>query len=848
MLRRLITDLAAKVDWKTALIVGILSPVLLHIGRRIAPHVKTGIATIVDALVYALTPILRRSISARLSLRRYCKLQLAGQSRFLHVPSRFETKLDIDKTFVHLSLQHQGVGQVFSDDALLESHEIGNRVRVIGDPGSGKSSLLKKLLRSECTNALKESQKARLPILIELRNLNAPQNLSDDQAGVWLMGHIRQVVSKTAVFQITECFENYCVANGLLVLLDGLDEVPRSSFQRIFGAIIGLSQELENRSPKNLIVLTMRIQFHNEIRELFRDSFGSALIIRPFTPSDVYEFLQRWPFKAATHASVARIYRDLADRPTIREICSNPLILAMYVAEEQIDDGIPPPNSRTEFFKSVVDELILKRRLKQTGAVSARAALEEQREEILGELALEHLLNPLEPANSLSFEAAVRITRAILKCDDECAQSAFRDICKETGIVGEEQSGQTLRFLHLTFCEYLAATQAVRGRRNGWKELVSSQRQAQAIYGAESSRLVEVISFSAGLIPRSAREEAIRDVAGLGNDTLLTKCFIETKHFDTDLWTAFINKRKSILLTKEWEDDWAREMQLLSTAIAYAEECSKHLPNRTPDRDLQTFFQEFLVCRPSELRRMLSVYATHDAAAAFRFTDLNDINLPERFPEIVVNNCDQPAFLALAVERAIIGQSDTWAILLIDSAYRSRAVMRHLLAYPEVESVKETVNRAPASKNWVRSGLVGSSLFYQLLTLALVSDKDVRFGYSFGLVKNIQVPQLLLSHLVQTAMLLTNCAIASYCIPAIPLLLNKEFDMDKLLVPGIAFACSYLLFYFQLSAAKLNRKVYKAILTADNSRISGLFGSPAFLFLPSSVRLALREICPLCCT
>jgi hypothetical protein len=32
---------------------------------------------------------------------------------------------------------------------------------------------------------------------------------------------------------------------------------------------------------------------------------------------------------------VLKIYTDLTDRPTLRELCTNPLVLSMYVAQDQ---------------------------------------------------------------------------------------------------------------------------------------------------------------------------------------------------------------------------------------------------------------------------------------------------------------------------------------------------------------------------------------------------------------------------------------------------------------------------------------------------------------------------------
>src|SRR5262249_17344141 len=260
------------------------------------------------------------------------------------------------------------------------------RLRVIGDPGSGKSSLTKKLFRDACRKALKDFNRAKLPVIVELRTLQPPENLKPPLARKWLYDHILTQVKKTAVYRMDECFNTCAQTAGLLILLDGLDEVSQKAYARVHAVIDGLDKTLQQMGEKNVIVLTMRAQFHQQVKEDYRTSFGPALFIKPFTPSDIYDFLIKWPFRSDATSSIFRIYKELTDRPTLREMCTNPLILSMYVAEDQASQEVLAPESRTQFYSRVIDELILKRRLKQTGHQAAPMKLKEQRERILGKL------------------------------------------------------------------------------------------------------------------------------------------------------------------------------------------------------------------------------------------------------------------------------------------------------------------------------------------------------------------------------------------------------------------------------------------------------------------------------
>src|SRR5690349_14956595 len=86
----------------------------------------------------------------------------------------------------------------------------------------------------------------------------------DKALGQWLLSQIRTTVTKVAVYKIGECFDAYCQGTGLLLLLDGLDEVSKPQYPRVSRAIQALSDDLARESKDNAIVLTMRTQFYQQ--------------------------------------------------------------------------------------------------------------------------------------------------------------------------------------------------------------------------------------------------------------------------------------------------------------------------------------------------------------------------------------------------------------------------------------------------------------------------------------------------------------------------------------------------------------------------------------------------------
>lgn len=735
-------------SWKPDLMSVFLTAVIVPLGyfliRILLRHFKHWSGFLLEGMLYWLTRIIRHSMASALTMKRYCRLQLSGGNQYLHVPSRGDVKVQIDKVYVTLTLENPGSDRdSFSHQDILTA---GNRLRIMGDPGSGKSSLVKRVFRDECKKALDAPTKSRLPVLLELKNLRIPASISDDGLGGWFYSKLREDAEKTAVYQMGECFDSYAQTAGLLLLLDGLDEVSTTDYQRVQSAILQLGDRLAQLGDRSVVVLTMRTQFHQQIKESFRDGFGTALFLNPFTPSDIYRFLTKWPFKADAEKNVTRIYKELTDRPTLREMCSNPLVLSMYVAEDQASSHSVAPESRTEFYSKVTEELLIRRRQKQIPETIAASAMREQRARVLGKLAYDHLLDSTQPANSLDWTDAIKIVMRELTCTEQEAELKFREIAKETGLISEERERQSLRFIHLTFCEFLAAYEAVQGRENGWPTLLETHRAFQTIGQPQlGTRLGEVIPFACGLLPRVKKYKALDDVSELRDRRLSALCFLETKLYDHPSWSEFVrSERGGILETPEaeWDEEWLRRLHLYNVVNYDANISSSHLPGSAKTEDLAGFFKTLLTKQRDNLNTLLSAYATQDAAAAFRLAEICGLDMAEDFPLIVITKCDQLPFFSLVMEQALREPERIrlWASLLAEAALRSPVVAHWLGKAPSVDSLDSYCNDAERHESWFRYPRLKKTLYGQFLTVAVRHPPPTCM--LVRILKNIPAPKI----------------------------------------------------------------------------------------------------------
>jgi len=700
-----------KFDPWTAVVTLVIAPVVYVVLRTIGRHLKVLGKFATEGLLYAASRLFMRSLSARISLRKYCSMVLSS-TRYVHVPSRADVAIEIDQIYVTLSLdRHDGGEQAFNHTDLFAA---GNRIRVVGDPGSGKSSLIRRLLRDAARQAIDAPTKSRFPVLFELANIDIPDDVPSSTLGKWLLERIRSQASEADVYGIAECFDAYAGTSGVLLLLDGLDEISTAQYERAQAAITQLSDLLAKKTEHNTVVLTTRVQFHQQIRRAYTSTFPAVLFLKPFTPTDIYDFLTRWPFAPDGRLKISRIYAELTDRPTLRELCGNPLMLSMYVAEAQEQAHEVIPDSRTEFYATIAEELLIARRARQTGPQIARQSLRQTREHLLGKLALDHILDPRQPENSLSWRAGVDAVSEIMNVTGDEAERKFEELSKETGLFTIERPHESFRFIHLTFCEFFAAVEAVRYRDRGWSDLVKAPHRA---------RLVEVIPFAAGLLMPVDRSAALDDIAAADDPSLLARALLETKLYSHPSFEHYVKRQKEELLTRSnerWTEEWLRDLHLFNVVVGDARRAKSEAGVASSPVDLDAFLHELVSRNQAALARLLSAYAERDAASVFRVAEAGHIDLVVDFPQVIVRNCDQRPFFEMVKQQAMddARRVHTWTTIFAEAALRSRVVATQMHALAPWTVWHNAVSRVGVRQRWWHPRLLKRSLLTECLSIA----------------------------------------------------------------------------------------------------------------------------------
>ena len=223
-------------------------------------------------------------------------------------------------------------------------------------------------------------------------------------------------------------------------------------------------------------------------------------------------------------------------------------------------------------------------------------------------------------------------------------------------------------------------------------------------------------------------------VAGIKDDSLLARCFLETKCYEHPAWTAFIARRKAYFLESPaslWNSELLRELHLFNVVLGDAVICARD--DETIDAsnvDINYFYKELLERQDVSIRTILAAYAKEDAAAAFRVAELCTIDLLARLPDLIVTNCDQPPFFSLLRSqlRNELERAGLWAAVLFEGALKSPVVARWMKDSEPEPAWSPLVSQIPPYRRWKLDPVLGDCFLLQCFNMFLEHESSDRLS------------------------------------------------------------------------------------------------------------------------
>jgi formylglycine-generating enzyme required for sulfatase activity len=349
---------------------------------------------------------------------------------------------------------------------VLAKHD---RLVVVGDPGVGKTTFLRRLAFALCQHQLGEvpavSALARqladrpLPILVKAHELARhlkdppadPAPPKNEDAPAWLP-HFLGVQSQENVWGLdANYFMQQLREGGCTVLLDGLDEAPdRQVRERVSRWIEAATTAFEGC---RFVVTSRQAGYTGQV---VLPGFTEARI-EPLSPRAVETFLRRWcgeiqssEQQTATHFE--ELLAAVRARPDIRRMARNPVMLTALAVVHWHDTRLP--EQRADLYESII-QWLSRARERRPGRESS-----ERTVELLQELALRLQIDP----DGRKVQVPQRMAGEVLApefgdpMDAKTVAKAERFLHNEeidSGIIVGR--GSDVAFWHLTFQEFLAA-------------------------------------------------------------------------------------------------------------------------------------------------------------------------------------------------------------------------------------------------------------------------------------------------------------------------------------------------------------------------------------------------------
>lgn len=405
----------------------------------------------------------------------------------IYVPLTFR----IDSATSNKSIPEQPI--VFD---IFKAIETFNRLVILGDPGSGKSTVLKHLAYMLCRNRPTNNQYNKyVPVYIKASEFakasyDSGKNLSD-----YIIDGYNQKYSKL----FSDSLDN----DSLLLLLDGLDEISITN-QRHY--VVEQVNSFVAQYPDIKTIVSSRIVGYNETR--LGGSF-SHFEVNKFNQYQIFDFIKNW-YQSISECSdndsesvadqAKELYSSIRKNNSVYQLATNPLLLTIIALIYY--QGSSLPEKRAALYDIATSTFLdnwVKLRVQQKKYNVDREILIE----ILAPLAFfihKNFTTGLLPEKDLRTQLSIEYQKIYPHLNQKELKEEINSIVdflrEEAGFLfekGRDENGNPLfGFVHQTFQEYFAAIEL----QTRWKEGTLTDDLKTYVY---NSNWLEVIKLSASL-------------------------------------------------------------------------------------------------------------------------------------------------------------------------------------------------------------------------------------------------------------------------------------------------------------------------------------------------------------
>jgi hypothetical protein len=369
------------------------------------------------------------------------------------------------------SQTHQSIWQILKQ---VEKTDAG-QMAILAWGGYGKTTLLKRvayIYSSEQYDRADIAVSARIPVFLALgecwKRYWAGKEKLPDLAVTIIDYHIPSLPSDQPLRMQSTWAEETLKAGKVIVLLDGLDEVPKEHRSTVAKWI----DQQVGKYRKSIFIVTSRPKAYQEQAKANRLSLRNTLYVESLDADRRRQFVQKWFFHQVSFANSGRETADvkqmaqqsadqllaqIESRQEIQDLAKIPLLLNM-IATFYYQKGKPKlPSRRVDLYQEICD-LQLKDRpeAKEIKTQLVNKKDDQSLQGILQKLALEMLLNNRE--KSIDQRTLLKRFQAYLQVENRSvdAKVFLEDVVRVSELLFEKDADE-YEFAHWSFQEYLAA-------------------------------------------------------------------------------------------------------------------------------------------------------------------------------------------------------------------------------------------------------------------------------------------------------------------------------------------------------------------------------------------------------
>lgn len=382
-------------------------------------------------------------------IRQYEYIDITGYSPRIN---NLQVKVNLQDLYVNqlLKFNNKEIETFIPISHLLSKN---SKTVVLGDPGTGKSTLLKWIMYDICANRNEHS--VEVPIYIKC-SVYAKKVMAEQM-------DLSAFIINALNIKNKELYLDAIIKENLVLLLDGLDEISDISIRH---EVVANINTFIAQNPHCRVIVTSRKIGYNETR---LDAHFTHFELLPFNENQIVDFVENW-YKAVDNkeydaTKVEKIVEDIRLNESVYELAKTPLLLMIICLIQY--QGISLPENRVELYDiatgTLLENWVKKRGGNDKGYFSRRLITG-----ILSPIAFymqencdDGIISEEEFRNKMvDIYASKDYTKSEMDVEEE-VDSLLNYIKTEAGFIREigidERGRGQFSFIHLTFQEYFSA-------------------------------------------------------------------------------------------------------------------------------------------------------------------------------------------------------------------------------------------------------------------------------------------------------------------------------------------------------------------------------------------------------